>query len=451
MSQVIDHSILNETLAGLCGAGHWYVGFSGGVDSTVLLHLLQVWRKANEGAPPLTAIHINHNLQEQARVWENHCAWICQFLHAPLHIESVELEAGSRGLESAARDARYAVFESQLEEDDVLFLGHHLDDQVETFFLRLMRGSGVRGLAAMPAQRVLGAGLLARPLLGQSREQLENYADRHGLKCIEDPSNDDSTLDRNYLRHEVLPLLARRWPGYRQTVNRASEHMAGAAQTLETGLEVPETAFSPVGDPGFFASRLEGLPEESAALLVRQWLRGAAFQAPDQLALSEFLRQLREAKAGSSPRLQTSDYILQRYLDRIYLFLPGGDEVADGPVLQPGDSCEVEGVGTISLKPAEGEGIWLAAEDELELRWRSGGERCRPVGRDRSTSLKKLLQERHIPPWWRNRVPLLYLGEELLAVGDLWPCRSSRYGDGGRAGEGCYELCWDPIIPAGFD
>lgn len=451
MSQLIDHTVLNDTLAGLLGAGHWYVGFSGGVDSTVLLHLLQNWRKANAGAPPLTAIHVNHNLQDQARDWENHCAWICEFLKVPFVPQRVEVEGGDRGLEAAARDARYAVFEEQLDHGEVLFLGHHLDDQVETFFLRLLRGSGVRGLAAMPERRSLGAGQLVRPMLKLSREQLEAYADQCGLKCIEDPSNDDSAMDRNYLRHEILPRLAGRWPGYRQTVNRASEHMASAAGTLEAAVDIPGTRFSPVGDPGFSADRLDGLSEEAAALLLRQWLRSGGYPAPDQLALAEFLRQLREAKAGAKPRLQTGDYLLQRYLDMIYLAASYTTGAVDTVALSPGESCEVPGVGLVSLQPAEGEGIWLAPGEELELRWRGGGERCRPVDRDRSTSLKKLLQERQVPPWWRDRVPLLYLGEELLAVGDLWPCWSSRYGDGGRAGERCFELRWEATIPAGFD
>lgn len=452
MSQVVDHSALDGTLSHLCGASHWYVGFSGGVDSTVLLHLVQSWRKAHPtSAPPLTAIHVNHGLQDRAREWERHCAWICQFLQVPFVVERVEVEAGDAGPEAAARDARYGAFEGRLAATDVLFLGHHLDDQVETFFLRLLRGSGVRGLAAMPAQRLLGAGQLVRPLLHLGREQLEAHAVRHGLKCIEDPTNSDSAMDRNYLRHEVLPHLADRWPAYRQTVSRASEHMASAAATLESGVELPETCFSLVGDPGFSAGLLEGLPEEAAALLVREWLRGCACQAPDQSALAEFLRQLRESRSGASPRLQTGQYILQRYLDTVYLTAPPGAGSLDSFLLSPGETLAIDTVGAVSLLPAQGQGIWLAPNEELDIRWRAGGERCRPVGRDRSTSLKKLLQERQVPPWWRDRVPLLYLGEELLAVGDLWACRSSRYGDSGRTGEACYKLGWEAIIPAGSD
>jgi tRNA(Ile)-lysidine synthase len=451
VSQLIDHSILNESLADLAGAGHWYVGFSGGVDSTALLHLLHEWRRGHDGAPPLTAIHVNHQMQSQSADWENHCAWICQFLRLPLLVEEVCVEAGDHGPEAAARDARYAAFEARLGPGDVLFLGHHLDDQVETFFLRLLRGSGVTGLAAMPARRALGEGQLIRPLLQLSRKQLQDYTFGHGLQCIEDPSNADSGLDRNYLRHQVLPLLEKRWPGYRQTVNRASEHMAGAAASLQAGLETPATHYSAVGDPGFKESLLREQSPEVAALLLRSWLRGAGRKAPDQVALAEFLRQLRQAESGASPRLQTGSYVLRRHLDGIYLTTePAGVNCAPLP-LQPGNTRQVPGVGEVGLEPDVGEGIWLAQDEQLELRWRSGGERCRPVDRDRSTTLKKLLQERHVPHWWRDRVPLFYLGEELLAVGDLWLCHSSRYGDSGRAGERCYRPTWAPIIPAGFD
>lgn len=451
MSQVIDHRILNQSLADLAGAGHWYVGFSGGVDSTALLHLLQEWCRTHAGSPPLTALHVNHGLQHQAQEWENHCAWICQFLKVPMLAEEVAVEEGDHGPEAAAREARYRVFEARLGPGDVLFLGHHLDDQVETFFLRLLRGSGVRGLAAMPARRPLGEGQLARPLLQVSRDQLLHYTDLHGLKCIEDPSNADSALDRNYLRHQILPRLAERWPGYRQTVNRASEHMSSAAASLEAGVETPVTHFSIVGDPGIDAALLTGQSSESAALVLRAWLRAGGCKAPDQLALAEFLRQLQQADASASPRLQTGSYVLQRYRESVYLTIEPAGVAHSSLSLGPAQSRHMPGVGEVSLQPGDGEGIWLAPGEELELRWRQGGERCRPIDRDRSTSLKKLLQERRVPPWWRDRIPLFYLGEELLAVGDLWLCHSSRYGSTGRAGEHCYVPRWTAIIPDGFD
>ncbi|MCB1676716.1 MAG: tRNA lysidine(34) synthetase TilS, partial [Halioglobus sp.] len=197
MSEAALHSAqLGPELADLQRAPHWYVGYSGGLDSTVLLHLLQQWRTANPRSPALTAIHVNHCLQSGADAWQAHCEHLCRELGVPLVSRAEPVRAGAQGIEAAARAVRYRIFERQLQAGAVLFLAHHLDDQVETFFLRLLRGAGLQGLAAMPARRSLGGGLLARPLLQRPRSQLEDYAREHQLRWVEDPSNTDTALDR---------------------------------------------------------------------------------------------------------------------------------------------------------------------------------------------------------------------------------------------------------------
>ncbi len=436
---VITHSDLDGELTALGSAPHWYVGFSGGVDSTALLHLLSRWRRANPGAPPLTAIHINHGMQSAADDWQVHCEWVCKMLQVPLISHQVSVLNSGRGDEADAREARYRVFEQQLGDAEILFLGHHLDDQVETFFLRLLRGAGVQGLAAMPARRALGRGELLRPLLAFTREQVEQYIREQGLSCIEDPSNSDTAMDRNFLRAELLPLLASRWPGYRRTVARAGGHMSATAEVLAELLPLPETVYSAMGDPGVLQQSLAG---KSGAQQLRSWLQAAGLPTPDQAALEEFMRQLRESGADSAPRLQCSAYCLQRYRDAIYL-LP--DEVGLNLAafqLRPGDIFQVPGVGRLALEPTREAGVFLEPDELLHLGWREGGERCSPVGRGGSNSLKKLLQERDVPPWWRARIPLLYLGEELLCVGDLWLCRSSRYRDFAPRGDSLWRLVW---------
>jgi tRNA(Ile)-lysidine synthase len=448
----IDHRILDSQLAPLLDARHWYAGFSGGVDSTVLLHLLHQWRRHHPGAPPLSAIHVNHNLQAQAGEWQVHCEWVCRLLQIPIVCLAGEVRTGSRGLEAAARETRYSLFEAQLQAGDVLFLGHHADDQVETFFLRLLRGAGVQGLAAMPAGRPLGAGRLARPLLEQPRTALEAYASSWGLSCVEDPSNSDTALDRNFLRNEVLPLLAARWPGYRRTVARASEHIATAAGLLARAVPVPATVYSAMGDPGLRLADLDaGSPE--AALALRHWLQAAGLPAPDQAALAEFQRQLASLTERSRPRLQCSAYTLQRYRDGIYLLPEAANGAGGGRLLlAPGEVVELPGAaGRLWLAPASGEGLRLAPGERLEVACRLGGERCRPKGRPGSGGLKKLLQERDIPPWWRDRVPLLYLKRELLAVGDLWLCDSSRWAGAPEPGESLWQPRWERNITTAFD
>jgi tRNA(Ile)-lysidine synthase len=443
---------LDSELLPLLEAPHWYVGFSGGLDSTVLLHLLQRWRQRHPGAPPLGAIHINHGLQPAAHDWQTHCEWLCRLLRLPLVCLGATVERGGpKGLEAAAREARYSLFEAQLGEGDVLFLGHHEDDQVETFFLRLLRGAGVTGLSAMPAGRALGRGMLARPLLGLSRAQLEHYAAQQGLSFVEDPSNCDAALDRNYLRTQVLPLLAARWPGYRSTVGRASGHIAAAAGLLAELVPAPGTVRSVMGDPGVALADLNGAPAGEAALVLRHWLQAGCLPAPDRPQLEEFLRQLRDADEQARPRLACSAFVLQRHRDAVYL-LPEGAQVAPDPVVLPvGGGLDLPGVGRLTLQEVMSEGLLLAPGESLSVRWRQGGERCRPRGRTGSRSLKKLLQEADIPPWWRDRVPLLYLGDELLAVGDLWLCESSRWGAAPAPGRSLWQPGWTRNISTAFD
>ena len=216
-------------------------------------------------------MHVNHQLQDQADQWQAHCRALCAGLGVPLVEQRVSLDAAGDGPEAAARRARYAVFEQLLGDEDVLFMAHHLDDQVETLMLRLMRGAGLTGLAGMPAERALGAGRLVRPLLGRPRRDLAAYAREQGLSWVEDPSNRDTTPDRNFLRHEVLPLLAARWPGYRETVGRAAAHLADAGKLLGYHYPLPDTRYSCCGDPGLALEALVDCEPAQAQLTFRGW------------------------------------------------------------------------------------------------------------------------------------------------------------------------------------
>jgi tRNA(Ile)-lysidine synthase len=323
-------------------------------------------------------------------------------------------------------------------------MAHHLDDQVETFFLRLMRGSGLRGLSGMPAERRLGGGRLLRPLLDVTQDSIAGYAQQQGLSYVEDPSNRDISLDRNFLRQEVLPLLGTRWSGYRQTVQRASGHVASALATLESNLPEPVTVFSTLGDPGLPLQVLTSGAMDVAAIRLRAWLCSKGLAMPNHAMADEFLRQLNEGSDGSSPRLDCGAYVLQRYGDAVYL-LP---EVTSTPLdnghqLAVGASCEIAGLGQLRLEPATAEGIVLAEGELLDIHWRVGGERCRPQGRAHSQTLKRLLQERAVPPWWRDRIPILMRGGEMLAVGDLWLCESSRLARVGQTGDTLWQLHWN--------
>lgn len=401
------------------GEPHWVVAFSGGLDSTALLVALSCYVSAVANPPTLTALHVHHGLSAQADEWEAHCLSICKKLHISCAVQRVSVVSDGQGVEAAAREARYAVFENALRSGGSLFLGHHQDDQVETFFLRLMRGAGVHGLTGMPAQRRLGNGRLLRPLLTLTRGDLHAYAVAAGLDWIEDSSNDDTRYDRNYLRQRVLPLLERRWPGYRAPLTRA---MALLAEQEVSGQPVSlPTCVNAFGDPGCDSEFLCHLPPEAAATALRRWLRDQGCPPPAREPLLEFLRQLRSAAAGSTPRLQRRDWCLQRHAGVVYrlprpwpFFQPSLRAVSDG------DCIVLEGVGQIDISAPPG------ADTALTLGFRQGGERLRLPGEMHHRALKTLLQDAGVPPWWRERVPLLFSGEELIAVGDLWQALGAR-------------------------
>ena len=438
---MLAETVFDQLLTDAGIADHWYVGFSGGVDSTVLLHSLVLWRERHSAAPPISAIHVNHQLSPQADQWQQHCQQVCATLGVALHCETVDVARYGAG-EGAARAARYQVFEAMVAERQALLLAHHLDDQVETFFLRLLRGAGIDGLAGMPVSRPIGQGRLVRPLITFTRDDIERVAVRSGLAFVEDPTNATTDIDRNLLRHEVLPLLARRWPAYRSTVSRAAGHMAEAARARDGALTVP-VIHSITGDAGLPLQALTGKASSEAASSLRYWLRQQGLQAPDQASLHEFLRQLTDSAEAAAPELKTMDYALARFGEGVYLrpqFIASPPAAAPIQLDQP---LLIPGVGRITFVVAEG-GLNLAAIQRLEVRFRQGGETCRPEGRGGATTLKKIYQECAVPRWWRDRVPLLYGDDELLAVAGFVQCEPSGSRASGATGEPLWRMVWDP-------
>lgn len=419
-----------------------FVGFSGGLDSTVLLHALTfhglVGLSESSGPIPpfkIQALHANHGLHGDAELWEARCrdqcrSWGVAFVAATLEVK----EAGS-GLEAAAREARYHWFEQQLDPGDCLLLAHHQDDQAETLLLRLLRGAGPEGLAAMPEQRDLGAGLLRRPLLLLPRGLLLDYAQEAGLHWITDPSNADLRFDRNFLRSEIMPRLEKRWPGYRKTLTRTAQQMRDIAPLLSQ--HTLPLSFSTAGDPGF---PLDALPSDNlqAARALRRWLRDRGLTMPPAARLQEFVRQL---LAGNGAQMATPEWVVQRFRDAVYVY-PGRRPLraerqairADETVLDPamgrvrlraeseplGDSLASTLVGTPVGTPVGTLADHLGEGCTLMLAFREGGERLNDQdGHHRD--LKALFQRHAVPPWWRDRVPLLMLCQadscEMIAVG----------------------------------
>lgn len=406
--------VLLERLTPWRAAPCWLLALSGGLDSCVLLDLLCRLRQQHD-LPPLRAIHVHHGLQAAADDWVQHCQQLCDAQTVPLIVERVRLDSGA-SLERAAREARYRAFTAHLPSGAVLLTAQHQNDQAETLLLRLLRGAGVQGLAAMPASRPLGQGQLLRPLLDCSRAMLEAHAHRHALHWVEDPSNADTRLNRNFLRHQVLPGLTARWPAACRLLARAAAQQAEAAGLLaelaQSDLQAAAVDSDPqwLDLPQLMLAPLLALSEARQRNALRYWLQGRSL-LPDSAHWAGW-QALCAASEDGQPlwRLQSGE--LRRHAGRLY-WLTGDWLQQSGPQDWP------KGQGDLQLA---GNGrVWIAGEQpegKLQIRYRQGGERLRLAGRGQR-DLKRLLQESGLPPFVRQRLPLLYAGEQLLAVANL--------------------------------
>jgi len=398
-------------------ASAWHIAFSGGLDSTVLLHLL-----ANaKDLPPLGAIHIHHGLQAAADAWPAHCQSVCDALGVPLRIMRVHVQPGA-SLERAARDARYQAFAEVTGAGEVLLTGQHRDDQAETLLFRLLRGAGVRGLAAMPAHRPLAGGHLVRPLLDVSRIELEAYAHEHRLQWIEDPSNADPRFSRNYLRHRVFPTLIERWPQALTSLARTAEHLSEAQALLDElagmdlqGADQP-SPFPWLPLPSLVLAPLRELSDARQRNALRHWLTPLT-RLPDSDHWASWY-SLRDAKGDAQPLWRLADGELHRCAERIWWVPTAWSEFSDATVSWPTlkKPLELPGNGRLEF-------VGEASEGSFEIRYRQGGEIIEVPGRGRR-DLKRLLNECGVPGFVRGRLPLLYRDEQLLAVptlAGLWP------------------------------
>jgi len=408
-------SKLLDALRPWLAARRWLVGFSGGLDSTVLLHAL-VRLTQGRRLPPISAVHVHHGLQAVADAWPEHCRQVCEGLGVPLEIVRVQVAHGA-SLERAARDARYAAFAERLGEGDLLLTAQHRDDQAETLLFRLLRGAGVRGLAAMPDVRSMGRGSLVRPLLEVSRAELEDYARANGLAWVEDPSNQQLEYSRNFLRRQVLPLLQQRWPRAASNLARTAALMAEAQHLLDE-LAQQDLAAAQAGSdcrwlnlPSLALAPLRELTSARQRNALRHWLAGLTL-APDENHWAGW-ECLRDAKPDATPRWRLEGGELQRSGERVWWLPDGWLASVSGPVNWPDPSVELQlpGNGSLRLEGAPPIG-------RLQIRYRSGGEVMAVSGRGRR-DLKRLLNEAAVPAFARKRLPLLYCNGELIAVANL--------------------------------
>ena len=417
-------------LARFAGFTRLFVGFSGGLDSTVLLHRL---RCEPSLVGKLTAVHVHHGLSQFADDWLQHCQVFCTENDIPLIVRHVQLNQKAN-IEEQARNARFAVFSSLVCASDALLLAHHADDQAETVLLQLMRGAGVDGLAAMPAIKSWSNTLILRPLLSHSRETLEAYAGLQGLNWIEDDSNQSLVFSRNYLRHQVIPLLRARWPGAVGNLARTALHCQQAKRNLDAlavsdvqGVSLAEASLS-----------LDGFHTESydrVANILRTWIVNNQVRLPSTEQFKQLMTQVLEASIDSQLSVAWDGVVLRRYQNTLYL-LRVVEKSHHVSLTEETRSCELRSKSRVSsvkltwcdfpnvfvlaneagiLKASLVEkGMYVPKDSVVEVRFRQGGERM--LWRGQHKVLKKLLQQWQVPPWERDRIPLIWINNELAAV-----------------------------------
>ena len=416
------------------------IAFSGGLDSTALLAAAA--RIAGERPDfVVRAVHIDHQLHPESSRWSEHCAEVGRALDVEVTRVAVTVSARAEsGPEAAARKARYDAFRKVLEPGEVLLTAHHADDQLETILLALMRGAGLRGLGAMSPLQRFQPGWLARPLLQFTRAELEEWVAAEGVRWITDPSNENTTFDRNYLRGHVVPGLRERWPAAARSANRTTRHVREASELLDALAAEDITAVA-VGQC-LSVARLRALAPARRRNVLRFWLRRCGMRAPSTRKLGAMEHDLFAAGVDRVPCVEWDDAQVWRHRGLLHCVPRQAPLDCDAAVRwRIVESVDLPAaLGSLRLQSGEAGGISAAKlADVLDVRFRHGGETLQPAGDPHHRKLKKLLQAAGVLPWWRDRLPLVYSGGRLVAVGDLWIAEEFAAG----AGEAALSLVWE--------
>ncbi len=413
-AEVRLRAALHASLQRAPASGPIVIALSGGGDSTALLHVAAHSAQCRERG--LRALHVDHRLAQASDAWARHCATLAAGLEVPIDLVSAQVQRAGKGLESAARSARYGALQSRLRQDELLLMAHHADDQAETVLLRLVRGAGVRGLAAMREWRAVPPGWLGRPWLGVPQSLIRQYLDDNRLEWIEDPSNTNLEHDRNHLRHAVMPSLRERWPQAALAMARSAALLASASTVLaRVAREWLDSARDPV-DGSLDCAALRALDDFALEETVRALVDADGAPSPPARVTARLREDLLAAPADAMPCIDWNGYALRRHRDRLFLTPPLEEVPAGWSALWQGRS-ELElpaGCGRLSAT--------TELEAPLQVRFRAVGDRFRARHNGPSRSVKTLMQEAGIPTWMRNRTPLLLdqhgiatIGTQLLA------------------------------------
>lgn len=401
------------------------VGFSGGPDSSALLHALAASPQAR--ARGLRAVHVDHGLNSDSHQWAAQCQAFCTRIDVPLEVRRVHVdEQSGMGPEAAARAARYAAFAAVLQPDESLLTAHHRDDQAETVLLKLLRGAGPEGLGGMRERRPFAGGWLWRPLLDTPREVLADYLRDHAIDSIQDPSNRSPQYARNFLRLDILPRLAAHWSKATQAINHSARLSRQNADCIRLRSRETLTMLQRPDDHSLDAPGWLDLHPALHAPVLEQWLHAQGLNAPTLGQREQLLRQIRDAAADRVPQVQWPGTAVHIWRGRLYAHPPlpevppGWTRTWHGEVLElpgAGGTLQLVDTGAPSDTPVPA----------LEVRLGETGIHFRPAGDGHTRELRDLYQQAGIPPWRRRRMPLIYSTDgRLLAVADQWQTEAGK-------------------------
>ncbi|HEX2548870.1 MAG TPA: tRNA lysidine(34) synthetase TilS, partial [Gammaproteobacteria bacterium] len=377
---------------------HYWVAFSGGLDSHVLLHALTTYRSKNPFS--LKAIHIHHGLSPNADDWLTHCENVCR----DLSLECISLKItidSSKNIEEIARQKRYEIFQKFLATEDVLFTAHHEDDQAETVLLQLLRGAGTKGLSAMPVQKKLGRGVHIRPFLNVSRDALKKYALENQLSWIEDESNLNTDFSRNFLRHDIFPLLKKHWPSAHTALARSAKHCAEVENLLQEFVRQDLHVIMNENQQTLSIQQLKTFSKSRQTQIFRAWLQLLNLPLPSERKMEEIHQSFLSAAPDRFPLLQFGNVELRRYRDEIFAMPVLTERTLCGEYTWDfNTSLILPQIGELTIEKKVGEGLHPSIQ-EVSVRFREGGEYC--YFRNCHQELKKLFQTWGVPPWLRSR------------------------------------------------
>ncbi|MDI4669785.1 tRNA lysidine(34) synthetase TilS [Pseudoalteromonas shioyasakiensis] len=388
------------------------VALSGGVDSVVLLHLMKQAQQQHLELK-LEAVYVNHGLSKYADEWQGFCQSLCEELDVAFKAVHVEIYERSRtSLEAQAREARYQALDENCISGSVILLGQHLNDQLETFLLRLKRGSGLQGLASMPQTRLLASGRVCfRPMINITREQIEQFASEFAITHITDDSNVDERFDRNFLRHQVLPILMERFQGFEKSAAR-SIRLLQKQQSLLDEYTQNDLTHCQNKQGGLSCEAIAGFSKPRQANLIRAWLNQFTHQLPSENQLQQIIEQGLTAKADAQIKICLQSGDVRRHQQHWYFVKEQAIPEAMDITLQ-----SVELIGGRKLIVKAGKGIRKPRQDEqVRVEFNKPQARIKPLHKPGSNTLKHWFKDAKVAPWLRAQTPLIFYNDQLVQV-----------------------------------